>query len=123
MREIDQLFEKLGSKKVKIEKLRFEDLEMCVEGSFELPRLAQLSASDQVFVAAFVCSHGSIREMEKAFGVSYPTIKNRLKKLSEKLALSDVQISAPEDTSTVSILERLDAGELSVEQALNEISS
>ena len=32
-------------------------------------------------MAAFVRCHGSIKQMEKYFGVSYPTIKNRLNKI------------------------------------------
>ena len=51
-------------------------------GRFELPPLAQLPFEEQVFVAAFVKSHGSIKEMERLFGVSYPTIKNRLNRIS-----------------------------------------
>ena len=54
-------------------------------GLFELPRLALLSAEDQVFVAAFVRSHGSIKEMEQVFGVSYPTIKARLNRIAGSL--------------------------------------
>ena len=36
-------------------------------------------------VAAFVRAHGSIKEMEQVFGVSYPTIKARLNRISEHL--------------------------------------
>ena len=34
---------------------------VAIEGVFEVPALAQLSAEDQVFVAAFVRCHGSIK--------------------------------------------------------------
>jgi hypothetical protein len=58
-----------------VERVRLIDRGVAIEGAFELPRLAQLSAEDQVFVAAFVRSHGSIKEMEQVFGVSYPTVR------------------------------------------------
>ena len=61
-----------------VERVRIQDSDIAVEGAFELPRLAQLPVEDQVFVAAFVRSHGSIKEMEQVFGVSYPTVKARL---------------------------------------------
>ena len=40
---------------------------------------------DQVFVAAFLKSHGSIKEMEQVFGVSYPTVKARLNRIAGQL--------------------------------------
>src|SRR5205809_6036566 len=64
-----------------IERVRLTDQDVAIEGRFELPPLARLSAEDQIFVAAFVRCHGSIKQMEKFFGVSYPTIKNRLNRI------------------------------------------
>ena len=60
-----------------VERVRMVDSEVSLEGQFELPPLARLTAEDQVFVIAFVRCHGSIKQMEKFFGVSYPKIKNR----------------------------------------------
>ena len=64
-----------------IERVRLADRDVALEGRFELPPLARLTAEDQVFVVAFVRCHGSIKQMEKFFGVSYPTIKNRLNRI------------------------------------------
>jgi hypothetical protein len=57
-----------------VERVRLADSDVAIEGSFELPPLARLSAENQVFVMAFVRSHGSIKEMERVFGISYPTV-------------------------------------------------
>src|SRR5262247_1119153 len=72
-----------------VERVRLSDRDIAIEGAFELPKLAQLAAEDQVFVAAFVRSHGSIKEMEQVFGVSYPTVKARLNRISERLEFVD----------------------------------
>lgn len=99
---------------------------IAIEGTFELPLLAQLPLEDQVFVVAFVRSHGSIKEMERLFGVSYPTIKARLNKLSERLGpVVDVAAPVNEDESPArrAILDRLDRGEISVQDALKELGS
>ncbi len=56
-----------------------------IEGAFELPPLATLEARDQLFIVAFVRAHGSIKRMEELLGLSYPSIKNRLNQLAEKL--------------------------------------
>ena len=73
-----------------VERVRLTDQDVAIEGAFELPRLAQLSAEDQVFVAAFVRSHGSIKEMEQVFGVSYPTIKARLNRIAASLEFVEI---------------------------------
>ena len=55
-----------------IERVQLADQDIAVEGRFDVPPLARLAADDQVFVAAFIRCHGSIKQMEKFFGVSYP---------------------------------------------------
>src|SRR6478736_5955980 len=68
-----------------VERVRLLESEIVIEGRFALPDLARLPAEDQVFVAAFLRSHGSIKEMEQLFGVSYPTIKARLNRIAALL--------------------------------------
>src|SRR5919197_6762455 len=75
-----------------VERVRLVDTGVAIEGRFELPPLACLSAEDQVFVAAFVRCHGSIKQMEQFFGVSYPTIKNRLNRISAELPFAEVEV-------------------------------
>src|SRR5215470_2576508 len=99
-----------------VERVRLTASQVAIEGRFELPPLARLNAEDQIFVAAFVRCHGSIKQMEKYFGVSYPTIKNRLNKIGSQLAF--VEIEQGPDTepaeSAGSTLDRLSRGELTV---------
>lgn len=91
--------------------------EIAIEGKFELPPLAKLSMEDQLFVAAFVKTHGSIKEMERLFGVSYPTIKNRLNKISKGFSFLNIE----EKKSKESLLDLLKEGKISVEEALKEM--
>ena len=102
-----------------IERVRMTETDIAIEGSFELPPLARLKAEDQVFVAAFVRSHGSIKRMEQLFGVSYPTVKNRLNRLSEQLDFIAVEAAPPEE----SVLDDLEAGDISVDEALRRLES
>src|SRR5215510_4540150 len=90
---------------------------VAIEGEFEPPQLAQLSLEDQIFVTAFVRSHGSIKEMERIFGVSYPTIKSRLNRIAQKLDFVETD-PAP---SGVDIIDRLRRGEISAQQALSAL--
>ena len=102
---------------VAVERVRLTDTGTALEGAWELPQLARLSAEDQVFVTAFVRSHGSIKEMERVFGVSYPTIKARLNRIGESLDFVDTN-PAP---SRVEILERLRRGEITPDDAIREL--
>src|SRR6266702_4600054 len=74
-----------------IERVRLSGQDVAIEGRFELPPLAQLAGEDQIFVAAFIRCHGSIKQMEKYFGVSYPTIKNRLNKIGSQLSFVEIE--------------------------------
>jgi hypothetical protein len=93
------------------------DLGITIRGEFDLPHLAELSLEDQIFVEAFLKTQGSIKEMEQLFGVSYPTIKNRLARINEKLQLVDV--NPPE--SRQEVLEMLERGEISAAEAVERL--
>ena len=84
-----------GGAELEVERVRLAGQDIAIEGRFELPPLARLAAEDQVFVAAFVRCHGSIKQMEKFFGVSYPTIKNRLNRIGALVPFVEVE-PAPE---------------------------
>ena len=49
---------------------------------------------------AFVQVHGSIKEMERIFGISYPTVKNRLDAIAEQLPLVETVTQTTESAST-----------------------
>jgi hypothetical protein len=100
-----------------VELVRLAGSGIVVEGQFEPPQLAQLSIDDQVFVAAFVRSHGSIKEMERIFGVSYPTIKSRLNRIAERLDFVDTD---PAPTGA-DVIDRLQRGEITAQEALAEL--
>ncbi|MCB2230349.1 DUF2089 domain-containing protein [bacterium] len=115
-----------GGKPITIRRVGIEGEDVAIDGEFELPPLAKLRAEDQVFVAVFVKSHGSIKQMEKQFGISYPTVKSRLNRISEQLDFVDVELIEEADAEVAEAagadaddtLARLDRGEISVAEAL-----
>jgi len=100
-----------------VERIRLKDKEMAIEGSFELPPLARLTGEDQLFVMAFVRSHGSIKDMEAQFGISYPTVKNRLNAISALLPF--IEVNPP--SSKRDILDQLGRGEISADEAVRRM--
>ena len=115
--------------RIVVERVRLRDSGIAIEGEFEPPDLARLSAEDQVFVMTFVQVHGSIKEMERLFGISYPTVKNRLNRISSQLALVEVvppssgPAESPEqDSRSADVLNSLESGEIDVEEAVRRLS-
>lgn len=102
-----------------IERVRLTEKDITIEGSFELPELARLNWEDQVFITAFVRSHGSIKEMEQIFGVSYPTIKSRLTRIAKSLEFVDTNPTP----SRSEVLDRLQRGEITAQDAIRELEA
>jgi hypothetical protein len=100
-----------------VERVRLADSGIKIEGEFELPPLARLSAEDQVFIMAFVRFDGSIKEMERIFGISYPTVKNRLSHIAKQFEFLDTHTLSPREE----ILAQLDRGEITAEEAIERL--
>ncbi|MDC7240775.1 MAG: DUF2089 family protein [Spirochaetales bacterium] len=108
-----------GGKDFVIKKVSVPSESIDIEGEFELPPLGQLDMDEQIFVAAFIKTHGSIKQMEKIFGISYPTVKNRLNQIASKIGLIDVSVDVKSSVS--SVIDKLERGEIEVESALKEL--
>ena|ERR1051326_5257213 len=119
VRDWQELTQLTHGEPIIVERVRLADKDIAIEGSFELPQLARMSLEDQVFITAFVRSHGSIKEMEQVFGVSYPTIKSRLTRIADALQFVETN-PAP---SRAEILDRLKRGEISAQQAIRELEA
>ena len=108
-----------------IERVRLTGQDIAIEGRFEVPPLAQLTADDQTFVAAFVRCHGSIKQMEQFFGVSYPTVKNRLNRIGALLPFAEIAgdpaATDPPRWSAGELLTRLERGETTVKDVLAQL--
>ena len=112
-----QLTDLTGAKPFTVTSVKLEGSDIRIEGDFELPLMARLSYEDQVFVGEFVRSHGSIKQMEKSFGISYPTVKNRLNRIVDQLQL--VHIERHDDREEV--LDMLERGEITADEAAERL--
>ncbi len=89
-----------------------------ISGSFELPVLMKLSSQDQEFVLNFMRAQGVIKEMEKIYGLSYPTIKGKLAAILKTLNLDVVEDRTP---SRMEVLKSLENSEISTEEAIKRL--
>lgn len=56
-----------------------------MSGLYELPVLAQLPDDDQRFVLQFVKNSGSLKDMSAELKLSYPTVRNMLNEIIERI--------------------------------------
>ena len=56
-----------------------------VTGLYNLPALTCLPQDDQMFILNFVKCSGSLKDMAKQLGLSYPTVRNLLDEIIEKI--------------------------------------
>ncbi len=68
-----------------VSRLVCSDCDVAMEGRFDISPLAGLSTANQLFVTVFLQVNGSLKAMEKVFGISYPTVKNRLASIAAEL--------------------------------------
>jgi len=106
---------------IQIERVRLTKSGLTISGSFPLPPLARLSVDDLVFIGSFIKCHGSIKEMERLFGVSYPTIKNRLNCIAKNFDFLDICVSSSAPDAASDALDKLNNGEISVDEAIKTI--
>ena len=117
-KEWQELTRMTQGKPITVERVKLVDSDIAIEGSFTLPPLAGLSAEDQVFVMAFVRCHGSIKDMEEMFGISYPTVKNRINRIARQLEFVEiVPVSGQEET-----IAELERGEITADEAIRRLS-
>lgn len=118
--EWHDLTDLIGDRDFVVTGVRLKNTEIRIEGDFEMPPLQRLSFEDQVFVGEFVRAHGSIKHMEGAFGVSYPTIKNRLNRIAAQLQLVQID-QAPATQATDDVLDLLERGDIDAAEAAERL--
>ena len=70
---------------LKVKKLVCPHCATEVDGMFNFPVLASLGMDDQLFILDFVKSGGSLKEMSAQMKLSYPTIRNQLDEIIERI--------------------------------------
>jgi hypothetical protein len=106
-----------------VTRLQCRQCDTVIEGRFEATRLSRLSPEQLSFVETFLRCEGTIKRVEKELGISYPTVRARLEEVIHALGFEVLSTYTPEatrlnDAERSAILDRLDRGEISSEEAL-----
>ena len=108
---------------LQIRRLHCLHCDTALEGHFSMGRLSNLSAEQLHFVETFIRCEGTIKRVERELGISYPTVRARLKEAIEAMGfpvISDYaqQSARLSDDERSEILDRLHRGEITSEEAL-----
>lgn len=93
-------------------------------GEFAPCRFCSLEEKHLQFVETFLRCRGSIKEVEKALGVSYPTVKNMLEGALAALGLDEKPElrAVRQEEERNEILTRLAGGEIDVDTAVEALN-
>jgi len=68
-----------------VTELSCQECKTKVSGNYVLPLLLQIPEEEQQFILDFFLSSGSLKEMATQMGKSYPTVRNKLDDIIEKI--------------------------------------
>lgn len=102
-----------GSPSPEVARILCGDCHTTFEGKFEIPALMKLSDEELGFIIDFVKCSGSLKEMASKQKISYPTLRNRLNELIEKLEHLDIK----SQDSKEAILKLLEEGKITAKEA------
>lgn len=90
-----------------------------IENDFSLSKFDRLSGEQLAFAEIFIKNRGSIKDVEKELGISYPTVKAKLNDLIKAFGYN-VEDEKPSNTG--SVIDQLERGEITPEEALRKIN-
>ncbi len=77
------------SGELEISRLHCSTCGTTIEGEFGVGRFGRLSHEQMALLESFLRSRGNLKEMERALGISYPTVRARVEALVQALGLAD----------------------------------
>lgn len=104
-------------KEMKVRRLECDHCHSALEGHFALCKFCRLSQDQIRFVEVFLRSRGNIKEVERAFGISYPTVRNRLDEVITALGYNVNQGQDEISEKRKEILDALEKGEMDAQEA------
>lgn len=85
-----------------------------IDSLLPVPAFFRLPPDLQEFVFTFLRCRGNIRDVERELGISYPTVCKRLDLVNELLGNTG---SKPSHLNRKQVLEKLERGEITVQEA------
>lgn len=100
-------------------KLKCDKCNTIIENNFEFSKYDYLDEEHLDFIEIFLKCRGNIKDVEKELGISYPTVRLKLNEVISALGYTVVKKNSIGNKEIIDMLER---GEISAEQAINMIN-
>ena len=107
------------SKKLSVQRLKCQGCGTVIENDFKLSKFDYLNHDQLDFIEVFIKCRGSIKEVEKELGISYPTVRAKLDEVITSLGYTSK--ITPTTKSNNEILDALEKGELSADEAIKAL--
>jgi hypothetical protein len=104
------------NRQLQITQLKCKHCYTTIENDFHLSKLASLPKEQLHFVEVFLTCRGNIKEVEKALGISYPTVRGKLDEII--VALGHSPEKKQNEVNKKEIISLLGKGEITPEEAV-----
>jgi hypothetical protein len=109
------------SSQLKVVKLSCDTCGTIVESDFSFSKFESLSEEQLKFAEVFIKNRGSIKDVEKEMGISYPTVRGKLDDVIRSLGYSVEEEKTEKDKNVSDLLDKLEKGEIDADEALNKM--
>ena len=109
---------------LRVTRLRCANCDSELSGNFTLSRLCALKAEQIRFVEVFVKNEGKIKDVEAELGISYPTVRSRLREVIRALGYEvgeEPPPAAPSPERRREILDLLAQKQITADEALRQL--
>jgi len=103
------------SGKLNIKRLQCDECNTVIENNFTFSKFEKLNHDQLRFVETFLQYRGNIKDVEKALGISYPTVRGKLDEINEVLGLSSKK---QHEIDRKHVITKLENGEITSDEAI-----
>lgn len=109
------------SSQLKVVKLSCDTCGTVVESDFSFSKFESLSEEQLKFAEIFLKNRGSIKDVEKEMGISYPTVRGKLDDVIAALGYTVEKEVTEKEKDVSDLLDKLDKGEINADDVLNKM--
>lgn len=108
------------SSKLIVKKMQCSRCKTLIENDFELSPFEYLNYDQLRFIEVFIKCRGSIKDVERELGISYPTVRAKLDEVINALGYDGIK---KEMSNKKNVIELLEKGEITADEALNMLKA
>jgi hypothetical protein len=108
---------------LEVTRLHCRNCDTTIDGHFDTGRLNQLTPDQLLFVEIFLKNEGKINRVGEELGVSYPTVRGRLREVIAALGYTPEEEPAINEEERRQALADLEHGKITSEEALKRLGA